>query len=286
MKPAQFHYHRPETVERAVSILGEFGDDGQVLAGGHSLVPIMAFRLATPEALVDINRVSELDYLTVDDGVLRIGALTRHARFHAPVCDAPLGALLSQVVRHVAHWPIRTRGTFCGSLAHVDPAAEWCVVLACLDGMVTARGPQGSRDLAAPDLFEWAMTSSLEPGEILTEARLPLLPDATRWGFYEVARRAGDYALAMACATYRVDDQGRIAEPRVALGGIEPVPRRVPEAEQALAGAQPSADAFQAAAAAAAEAVDPMEDIQADAAYRRDLTRASVRRALARSLPA
>ena len=286
MKPAQFHYHRPETVERAVSILGELGDDGQVLAGGHSLVPIMAFRLATPEALVDINKIVELDYLTVEDGALRIGALTRHARFDAPICDGPLGALLNRMVRHIAHWPIRTRGTFCGSLAHVDPAAEWCALLACLDGSVTVRGSGGARELRAPELFEGAMMSSLEPDEILTEARLPVLSDDTRWGFYEVSRRAGDYALAMACATYRMDGQGRIAEPRIALGGVEPVPRRVLEAEQALTGARPSADAFRAAASAAAEAIDPMEDLQVDATYRCDLTRASVRRALERSLPA
>lgn len=284
MKPAQFDYHRPTTVDEAVGLLHDLGEDALVLAGGHSLVPIMAFRLAAPEALVDINRVSELDYIEVAGDVLRIGALTRHARFHKPVCDGPLSDLLGHVVHHVAHWPIRTRGTFCGSLAHVDSSSEWCVVLATLDGAVTVRGHSGAREIPASELFEWAMTSSLEPGELIVEARLPRLPDDQRWGFYEVSRRAGDYALAMTCATYRLDEGGRIVEPRIGMGGIEPVPRRIPEAEQALAGVKPSNDAFRAAAEAAAAAVDPLEDLQADAPYRRDLTLASVRRALERSL--
>ena len=140
MKPAPFRYHAPKTVEEAVATLAEVaGDDGRVLAGGQSLVPIMAFRLARPAHLVDINGIEALARLAVDGDKLCIGACVRHAAFHKPVVDGPLGRLLSAVVRHIAHYPIRTRGTFCGSLAHADPASEWCLVAAALDAEMVAQ---------------------------------------------------------------------------------------------------------------------------------------------------
>src|SRR5260221_13856975 len=162
MKPARFRYHAPKTIEEAVDTLAEVAaDDGRVLAGGQSLVPIMAFRLARPAHLIDINAVAGLDGLIVRDGVLRIGARVRHAAFHRPVVEGPLGALLTTVVRHVAHYPIRLRGTFCGSLAHADPAAEWGVVAATLDAELVALGGRGERRLAARDFFQGAMETAL-----------------------------------------------------------------------------------------------------------------------------
>src|SRR5271163_21363 len=260
MKPAAFRYHAPKTIDEAVALLADVApQDGRVLAGGQSLVPTMAFRLAKPSHLVDINGVAALKRLTVADGKLVNGACVRHAAFHRPVCDGPLGKLLTDVVRHIAHYPIRNRGTFCGSLAHADPASEWCLVLAALDGEVVAKSARGERVIAARDFFKGVMTTALRDDELLIEARLPLLPADTRWGFYEFNRRAGDFALAAALATYRLEG-GKMVEPHVAIGGAEVKPRRIAEAERALAGAEPGNKAFRAAATAATAAIDPMED--------------------------
>ena len=283
MKPAAFRYHAPTTVEEAVATLAQVaGEDGRVLAGGQSLVPIMAFRLARPAHLVDINGVEALRKLTVDGDRLAIGACVRHAAFHKPVVDGPLGRLLAYVVRHIAHYPIRTRGTFCGSIAHADPASEWCLVATALGAEMVARNSRGSRTIPAADFFRGIMTTALAEDELLTEVRLPLLPADTRCGFYEFNRRAGDFALGMAVATYRVAN-GTISEPRIALAGIEAQPRRIPAAEAALAGRPPGAEAFQAAAAAASAAVDPLEDAITSADYRRDLAGTVTRRALERA---
>jgi aerobic carbon-monoxide dehydrogenase medium subunit len=283
MKPAAFRYYAPKTVDEAVALLAEFAaDDGRVLAGGQSLVPTMAFRLARPAHLVDINGVEALNRIAVADGKLVIGACVRHSAFHKPVCEGPLGKLLTDVVHYIAHYPIRNRGTFCGSLAHADPASEWCLVLAALDGEVVAKSVRGARTIAARDFFKGIMTTALRDDELLIEARLPLLPAGTRCGFYEFSRRAGDFALAAAVGLYRLDG-GKIAEPRLAIGGAEVNPRRIAQAERVLAGAAPGDQAFRAAAQAAMAAIDPMEDIINSAEFRRDLVLAVARRALERA---
>src|SRR5262249_52240486 len=193
MKPAVFRYHAPKTIDDAVALLAEFAAaDGQLLADAQSLVPGMAFRRAKPAHLVDINGVEALNRIAVAGGKLVIGACVRHAAFHRPVCDGPLGKLLTAVVHHIAHYPIRNRGTFCGSLAHADPASEWCLVLATLDGEVVAKSARGERIIAARVFFKGIMTPALRDDELLVEARLPLLPADTRCGFYEFSRRAGD----------------------------------------------------------------------------------------------
>jgi len=253
--------------------------DGRVLAGGQSLVPTMAFRLARPAHLVDINGIRELERITISDGKVAIGACVRHAAFYRPVADGPLGRLLSSVVRHIAHHPIRTRGTFCGSLVHADPASEWCLVVATLGAEMVAQSRNGRRVIAAADFFAGIMTTALKEDELLIEARLPLLPSDTRFGFYEFSRRAGDFAIAMALATYRLAD-GRMVEPRVGIGGAEPNPRRIKEAERILEGQKPGAEAFAAAATAAAKAVEAMDDSNYSADYRRDLVKTVTERAL------
>ena len=208
MKPAPFEYHAPATVDDAVAILAEVApEDGRVLAGGQSLAPTMAFRLARPGHLVDINRIAGLDRIAVQGDALSIGAIARHAAFHTPVVEGKLGALLAGVVRHIAHYPIRTRGTFCGSIAHADPASEWCLVAATLDAQMTARSVRGTRTIPADEFFDWAMVTTLADDELLIETTLPLLSDDTRWGFCEFSRRAGDYAIAMALVAYR--ERGR-----------------------------------------------------------------------------
>jgi carbon-monoxide dehydrogenase medium subunit len=280
MKPAPFIRHVPRTVAEAVKILADVASqDGRVLAGGQSLVPIMAFRLAKPAHLVDINEIEGLDALTSDGKVLTVGACVRHAAFHRSVVDNPLGRLLAVVARHIAHYPIRMRGTFCGSLAHADPASEWCLTAATLDATMVAASTPGERGIAARDFFTGIMSTALAEDELLIHVRLPLLADDAKFGFNEFSRRAGDFAMSAALVTWRLRD-GRIADARVGVGGAEPFPRRIPQAEAALNGAAPGDSAFRAAAEAAADAVEPIEDHQTTADYRRDLVRAVVRRAL------
>jgi carbon-monoxide dehydrogenase medium subunit len=283
MKSAPFVRHAPRTVNEATAMLAEFGPkDGRVLAGGQSLVPIMAFRMARPAHLIDINGIEELTRQSRDGNILSIGAVVRHAAFHRPVVHGEMGRLLSTVVQHVAHYPIRTRGTFCGSIAHADPASEWCLVAATLGAQMVARSTRGLRIIAADDFFQGIMATALSEDELLAEVRLPIISDQTRFGFYEFNRRAGDFAIAMALVTYRIAD-GMIVEPRVGIGGAEARPRRIAEAEAALGGRPPEIEVFRAVATAAADAIDPMEDIQSDAEYRRDLVRTITRRALERA---
>ena len=284
MKPAPFVYHAPKTVDEVVAKLAELGPlDGRILAGGQSLVPMMAFRMARPAHLIDINSVTGLDRLTVDGNMLSIAACVRHAAFHRPVVPGPTGALLSVVASNIAHYPIRLRGTFCGSLAHADPASEWCLTAVTLGSDIIAASERGNRVIAADDYFEGMMATTLAEDELLFEARLPLLAPDTRFGFYEFSRRAGDYAIAMALATFRLRD-GVIFEPRVGVGGVEGRPRRISAAEAILAGRKPGSESFRAAADAAAAAVEPLEDVHADAEFRLDLVRAVTRRALERAI--
>src|SRR5215813_12267783 len=283
MKPAPFVHPVPKTLDEALKTLAEVAPkEGRVLAGGQSLVPIMAFRLARPAHLVDINGVAGLAHLQANGKTLSIGACVRHAAFYAPVVDGPLGRLLSTVVQHIAHHPIRTRGTFCGSLAHADPASEWCMVAATLDASIVLRSQRGTRTVAANDFFDGIMTTAREDDELLTEVQFPALPADTRVGFCEFSRRAGDFALAMAVACYRMKD-GAIADARVGIGGAEARPRRIAEAEATLNGREPGPEVFRRAGDAAATAIDPLEDYHTSAEYRRDLVRAMTRRALERA---
>jgi len=280
MKPASFRYHAPKTIEEALAMLAEYApDDGRVLAGGQSLVPTMAFRLARPHHLVDINGIEALRRLDVEQGKLVIGAGVRHQAFRRPVVDGPLGTLLSAVMRHIAHYPIRTRGTFCGSIAHADPASEWCLVAATLGAEMVARSAHGTRIIAAADYFQGIMTTALAPDELLAEVRLPILPAETRTGFYEFNRRAGDFAMGMALVTFQLAD-GVIVAPHVGVGGAETHPRRITAAEELLTGRAPESAVFRAAAEAASAAIDPLTDAQTDAVYRRELVATVTRRAL------
>ena len=281
MKPGSFTYHAPRTVDEAVALLGSVAaNDGRVIAGGQSLVPTMALRLAQPAHLIDINGVSGLDRIEVIDGELVIGACVRHNAFERHVVEGPLGRLLKQVVHHIAHTPIRTRGTFCGSIAHADPASEWCLLAATLGARMRARSVRGERMISEPGFFEGMMATALAPDELLLDTRLPLLGADTRAGFNEFNRRAGDFAQAMSVAVYRLQ-KGVIVEPRVGVGAVEAAPRRIAAAEALLTGQKPSTTLFEAAAAAAAENVEPIDQGSDTAAYKRDLVRAGVARALA-----
>ena len=283
MKPVSFRYFAPRTVDDALDLLATHGEEGKILAGGQSLVPAMNFRLARPTSLIDINRIDALDYVREENGGLRVGALARHARFEAPVAGGAFAAFLPRVARHIGHLPIRSRGTFCGSIAHADPASEWCLLAATLDAELVIVSRRGQREVRPNEFFVTALITTLEPDELLTEIRLPLLDDGWRTGFAEFSRRAGDFALAMCAAFVRFED-GRIIEARIGLGGATDRPSRIAAAEAILTGTEGERAILREAGNVAAETIDPLEDIHASAEYRRDLVRAMVVRALEQAL--
>ncbi len=280
MKPAAFDYFRPASLSEALALLAKYKDGCKILAGGQSLVPAMNFRLARPEILIDINDLSELDYVRTDDDGLHIGALTRHAAFHRRVVDGPLGRLLSKVASHIAHYPIRQRGTFAGSLAHADPASEWCLVVTTLNAGVVAKSTRGERIIAISDFFNGTFSTDLEADELLAEIRLPAMADGWRTGFYEFSRRAGDFALGMALATLRIE-AGVIKEARLGIGGVSDRAIRLEALEDWLIGRPASQEVIETVAQKAWASIDPVGDIHASPEYRRDLIAACVKRALA-----
>ncbi len=283
MKAAAFDYLRPADLGEALALLATHKDDCKILAGGQSLVPAMNFRLARPALLIDINDLNELDYLRPDADQLKIGALTRHAAFHRPVVEGPLGTLLAKVVRHIAHYPIRQRGTFAGSLAHADPASEWCLVATTLRAGMVAKSVRGERVIAASDFFHGTFTTALEPDEILAEIRLPMMTPDWRVGFYEFSRRASDFALGMAVAAARVED-GTIREARLGVGGVADRAIRLGALEDQLAGKPASSDVIDDIAREARGMIEPSGDIHASPEYRRDLIATSIKRALTEAL--
>ncbi|RAI44143.1 FAD binding domain-containing protein [Rhodoplanes roseus] len=283
MKPAPFVHHVPRSLDEAVEMLARVAeDDGRILAGGQTLVPTMALRLARPSHLVDINTIPELTRIEVADGALVVGACVRHAAFHRPVEPGPLGALLATVVRHIAHLPIRTRGTMCGSLANADPASEWCLVAETLGAMLELRSVRGTRTIAADAFNLGYLETALAPDEMLAFVRLPLLPATTRFGFEEVSRRAGDYAQAMALAVCEIEG-GVMRAVRLGLGAVEGKPRRLAEAEALLEGARPEPDLFRRAGAVASGLAEPVEADEEVAVYKRHLAGVVVERALLRA---
>jgi CO/xanthine dehydrogenase FAD-binding subunit len=271
VKPAAFTYHRARTVAGAVGLLAELGDDAKVIAGGQSLVAMMNFRLARPEHLIDIGSIPGLDTISREGDALRIGALVTHRA----VETADLGPefrVLSDAMRWVGHLPIRTRGTVGGSLAHADATAEWCLLAVLLDAQIVAEGPAGRRCIPAGEFFQGVFTTALESDELIVEVVFPR--PAPRAALTEYAERRGDFAIVAAA----VD----LDAPRVVLGGVAPVPLRVPEAEAPLAlvsGYDSSTRIHSQAAAAAAEAIDVRDEPGVSAHYRRALTRTLVARA-------
>ena len=269
MKPAPFEYVTAGSAEEAVAALVRHGDEAKVLAGGQSLVPMLNFRLARPAVLVDINRAAELDYLREADGRVQIGAIKRQAAVERWARERV--PLLATALRHVGHLAIRNRGTVVGSVAHADPASELPALLLCLDGEVVARGPKGERVIPAGALYRAPLTTSLAADELVTEARFTLPRGDAGWGFAEVARRHGDFALVGAAALLWLDDSRRIAGARLAFFGVGGTPTRGVAAEAALTGKAPGTELFRAAARAAAAALSPEGDLHASAAYRRDV---------------
>jgi carbon-monoxide dehydrogenase medium subunit len=279
VKPAPFKYIAAESLEEAVDVLREHGEEAKVLAGGQSLVPLMNLRLAMPRVLVDLNRLTELQGISAN-GVLEVGAMTRQIAVERSADVRASAPLLAEALRHVAFPGVRSRGTLGGSLAHADPAAESPAVLLALGGEVVARGPSGDRAIPADELFVTYFTTALAADEVLTSVRIPRRGEGQRFGFHEVARKQSDFALAGAAVVVDLDSGGVCSSARVALFGVADRPVRSPGAEQALAGRKLDESAAADAGSAVREEVEAKSDSHASAEYRREVAGVVARRAL------
>jgi carbon-monoxide dehydrogenase medium subunit len=271
MKLPPLEYARPASIAEAVALLAAHGAEAKPLAGGQSLVPMLAFRVAAPSLVVDLGNLKELRQIRISDAGIALGAMVRWCDI---LDDARLRAahpLLVAAVSHVAHYQIRNRGTVGGSIAHADPAAEMPGIAVTCEAEITAIGKAGARAIAAADFFLGPLTTALEPDEIITEIRLPPWPAGRRFGFAEFARRQGDFALAGTAAFYDRDDGGKACNTHIGVIGVADRPLRLVAAENAVNGNAVDAATIAAAAAAARTSVNPPDDIHGSAAYRRAL---------------
>jgi aerobic carbon-monoxide dehydrogenase medium subunit len=282
VKPAPFQYYPAKSVEEATTLLGHLGGDGHVLAGGQSLLPMMNFRLARPEHLVDINPIAELSYVRRDNGHVVVGALARQAAVErSDVAESV--PLLVEALKHVAHPTIRHRGTVVGSIAHADPAAELPCVAVALDGEVTLTSARGERTMAASDFLLGPFATARRPDELVTEVSFPVAQPQSGYAFAEFTRRHGDFAVAGAAVAVALDGS-RISEARIALCGVGPRPLRAEAAEARLLGEDADDDLVLAASAAAVEGLEPPADVHGSPEYRARVARAQVRKALTTAL--
>ncbi|MCB9556526.1 MAG: xanthine dehydrogenase family protein subunit M [Deltaproteobacteria bacterium] len=281
MKPAPFKYFRPESLDEALALLAKHGDEAKVLAGGQSLIPAMNFRLAQPAILIDINRLSALSFIEEKRGQMHIGALTRHSMVERHPLVAQKAPLLAETMPNIAHVQIRNRGTFGGSIAHADPAAELPAAMTVRGARICLRSTRGERWVDAPQFFVGLLTTAMEPDELLTEVAFDELPKKTGWCFVEVARRHGDYALLGVAATVRLGMMGKVKDARICFVSAGETPALATNAQDALNGQAPSAELAKAAAQiAAAQDIDPPSDIHASARFRRHLATKLTERAL------
>jgi aerobic carbon-monoxide dehydrogenase medium subunit len=283
MKPAPFDYLAPDSVEEAVAMVAERGSEAAVLAGGQSLLIDLRYRRSRPAVLVDINRVAALAELSVDQNIVHVGALVRHAELERAGFANPLAELFRLVAPHVAHPPIRARGTFAGSLAWAHPAAEWGALAVALGAEVELSGPVGRRQVPARLWFRGPFTTARQPDELVTGVRLPLLPPGTAVRFAEHRRTHGSFALAAAVVALRVTE-GRVEWARIGLANAAGVPLRGLAAEEVLLGHPPTPELLREAAFAASAAADPVAEPYASVAYRRHVVKVLVRRCLTQAV--
>jgi CO/xanthine dehydrogenase FAD-binding subunit len=280
VKPPPFDYEAPRELDAALEVLERRGADGKVLAGGQSLVPLLNFRLARPDVLIDINEVQELSYLRREDGRLRIGSLTRDAQAERSPLVREHWPLLADALRWVAHPQIRNRGTVGGSVAHADPAAELPVVFSALDARYHARSTRGARTLTSEEMFRGQLETALEPDELLCEIEVPAMAPGAGWAFTEFARRHGDFALGGAAVVVETAEDGACRRAAICLLGAGATPVRPRPAEEALAGQPVSEEVVRGAAAEAVRDIRPTGDIHGGSEYRKDLIETLVARAL------
>lgn len=281
MKPAPFDYAAPASVAEAVALLDDPDRDTTILAGGQSLMPMMAMRLARPELVVDLGRIPDLVDISERDGVLVFGAMTTKEAVERSELVRERHPLLLEATRLVGHPQIRTRGTVGGSMAHADPAAEYPAVALITDAWMRVAGPRGERTIPAAEFFVGPLMTAIEEGELLIEVGIPVLPAGTGWAFTELSRRHGDFAMAGTAVTARLD-AGLVSEARIVTFGVESAPKRMTAAEELLRGEAPGEALYRRAGDAVREAVsDPMADIHASADYRRHLAGVLTERGLA-----
>jgi len=277
--PARFEYAAPTTLEEVIAILAERGDEAKVLAGGQSLIPLMKLRFLPPAMVVDLNRVPGLDYLEEAAGELRIGALVRHATCERSEKLRGRYRLLGDAAPLVSDPLVRNRGTVCGSLAHADPQGDWGSVLLAARGSVVARGPHGERTIPADELLVGPFTTSLAPGEVIVEARIPDPGPRASGTYLKLERKVGDFATA-AVAVQVTMANGTVGEVGIGLTGVGPTNVRAAAAEDVLRGSEPTDDAIEEAARLAAEAAEPQSDIRGTAEYKRNVIRVFTERGL------
>ena len=279
MKLPQFDYETPETVADAAGLLAEHLDEATVLAGGQSLIPLLALRLARPAVLIDINGLQELSGISTTEGWVTIGAMTREYMAEASDVVSDAVPLLAAALPLIGHEAIRSRGTIGGSLAHADPAAELPAVARALDAEFVVRSQSGERVIPAAEWFEGYLTTARHADELLVEIRFPAAKRGTGISFQEVARRHGDFAIVGLAASLTLSD-GTISDPRLAFAGMADVPVRATDAENLLVGERPSAELFDAVARRATDDLEPPADLHGTSAYRKKIAAALVRRAL------
>ena len=284
MKPVSFDYFAPTTVNEAVALLEEHGDDAKILAGGQSLVPMMNFRLVRPTCLVDINQIKDLAYIHEKDDRLHIGAITRHRDLETSTLVQQSNGLLFEGVQLIGHTAIRTRGTVGGSIIHADPTAELPAILAALDGEVRLIGPNGQRTISWRDLFVTFFTTVIEPVEICDEIIIPKLPSSAGWAFEEFTRRHGDFAVAGVAAVIVADNNDCCTDARLAITGTAPTPIRATQAESFLVGKSLTQTTLDEAGRLVSTEVEPESDVHATANYRQHLAGALTTRALQRAV--
>ena len=284
MKTPRFDYLAPRTLDEALAHLHHHGDQAKILAGGQSLIPMLNFRLAHPGVVVDVNRLTDLAYVRQHDGGVAVGALTRqHAVERSELVRARV-PVVAEACRFIGHAPIRHRGTFGGNLAHADPASELPAVMVALEAEMAVASRAGSRAIPAGQFFIGPLTTALQPGEMLTEIRIPAAPPRSGGAFVEMARRAGDFALVGVAALVTLDEAGQCARARIALCGVGPTPVRARAAEDALVGQAPTTAVLDEAADRAAAATSPPSDVHGSAEFRRKLARHFARQALAAAI--
>jgi carbon-monoxide dehydrogenase medium subunit len=280
MIPQAFEYHVATSVREAATLLAEFGGDGKVLAGGHSLLPMMKLRLATPGHLVDISRIPDLAYVREEDGKIYVGALTTHFQIESSELLRARCPLLPETAAEIGDVQVRNRGTIGGSLAHSDPAADWPAAILALDAEIRAVSPRGERWIPAADFFVDILTTALEPDEILTAVRMPPLPERAGDAYVKLRQPASGFAIAGAAVRVVLDEGGSVQRAAVAVTGVASKIYRAAGVEFALPGKRPDARRVADAAAHAAEGVEANDDLYASAAYRAHLARVCTERAL------
>jgi len=283
LKPAEFQYHRPREINEALSLLKEVGEDGKILAGGQSLMPMMNFRLAEPAHLIDINFIGGMDYIRSEKDAIKIGCLARQSRALSDPLVRQRCPLLAAALTHVGYEQTRNRGTLCGSLAHADPAAELPAVLLALDGSLKVGNSTRKREIAARDFFQSYLTTALANDEMVLEASVPEQPARSGSSFVEFARRFGDFAI-VGVAVSLVFSNDEITDARIALTGVGDKPWRERGIEEILIGKKATPELFNKAAGEIAASIDPSSDIHGSAAYRKSLASVLARRALNEAL--